>query len=86
MRLVKSGLEITRKPLKFSYRELLELDRASILGDKRVVLIAEELIERSPPNPRHAMATTELSDMKSGSSIGLCRCLRPHGVRKFGWL
>jgi Uma2 family endonuclease len=62
MTVVKEKLETTRRPYRFSYRQLLEMDRAGILGDKRVELIDGELIAMSPPNPPHAIATTELDN------------------------
>lgn len=62
MTLVKERLETSRKPLKFTYRELLALDRAGVLEGKRLELIDGELIEMSPPNPPHALATTELGE------------------------
>lgn len=63
MTLVKEKPAATRQTLRFTYRQLLEMDRAGILGDKRVELIEGELIEMSPPNPPHAIATTELDDI-----------------------
>jgi Uma2 family endonuclease len=69
MTLVKEKLETTRQPFKFSYRQLLEMDRAGILGDKRVELIDGELIEMSPPNPPHAIATM-LLDNRFGQALG----------------
>jgi Uma2 family endonuclease len=62
MTLAKDRLESTRKPLQFSYKELLKLERAGLLAGKRVELIDGELIEMSPANPPHAIATTELSE------------------------
>ena len=62
MTVVKGSLESTREPVKFTYKDLLELDRAGILGDKRVELIDGEIIEMSPPKPGHAITVTELSE------------------------
>jgi Uma2 family endonuclease len=63
MSLVEASLNPARKPHEFTYRELLEMSRAGIFGDKRVELIDGELIEMSPQNPPHAITTTELTDV-----------------------
>jgi hypothetical protein len=65
MALAKAKLESTRKPLQFSYKDLLELERAGLLDGKRVELIDGELIERSPTHPPHAIATMHFDDRLS---------------------
>jgi Uma2 family endonuclease len=45
----------------FSYRELLELDRAGIFENQRVELLEGEIIVMPPPNPPHAITTTQAS-------------------------
>jgi Uma2 family endonuclease len=65
MTLSKDRQEPTRSPLRFTYSQLRKMDHAGILGDKRVELIDGELIVMSPPNPAHAIVTTELAESLS---------------------
>jgi Uma2 family endonuclease len=46
----------------FTYRELLELDRAGMFDNQRVELLEGEIIVMPPPNPPHAITTGEVSD------------------------
>jgi Uma2 family endonuclease len=43
----------------FTYRELLELDRAGFFNNQRVELLEGEIIVMPPPNPPHAFTTNQ---------------------------
>jgi Uma2 family endonuclease len=45
----------------FTYRELLELDRLGMFNKQRVELLEGEIIVMPPPNPPHAITTTQTS-------------------------
>jgi Uma2 family endonuclease len=45
----------------FTYRELLELDRLGMFNGQRVELLEGEIITMPPPNPPHAITTTQVS-------------------------
>lgn len=48
---------------KFTYRDLLELERAGILGeDERVELLHGNIIAMTPANPPHALVVDELHE------------------------
>jgi Uma2 family endonuclease len=46
----------------FTYKELLELDRAGFFNNQRVELLEGEIIVMPPPNPPHAITTGEVRD------------------------
>jgi Uma2 family endonuclease len=43
----------------FTYKELLELDRAGLFNNQRVELLGGEIIVMPPPNPPHAITITQ---------------------------
>jgi Uma2 family endonuclease len=45
----------------FTYGELLELDRAGMFNNQRIELLEGEVIVMPPPNPPHAITTTQTS-------------------------